>query len=329
MTGQEKTGANLITAQNLSVWFELRHLGLFRAGSVRAVDGVDFEIGRGESVAIVGESGCGKSTLARTLLGIHKPTGGKITIEARDGRIEMNNRGAVRARPGYIQQDPYGALPPFMDLRRILSEPLVINRVRNREEIERRIHGALEEARLSPPENFLPKFPHMLSGGQQQRVVIARALILRPEFIVADEPVSMIDASVRVEIISLLAEIQASRKLTMVIITHDLSSVRYFAKRVFVMYAGRIVEKGPVESLVEKPLHPYTRAMLQAVADPDAENARRMQVVPPGEPPSLVHPPRGCRFHPRCRQAIKGLCDSQPPPEKEPVTGRSVECWLY
>jgi peptide/nickel transport system ATP-binding protein len=234
-----------------------------------------------------------------------------------------------RSQVGFVQQDPYGALPPFMSARRILEEPLLIHRVRAKGEREKRIREALEAARLTPAEDILPKFPHMLSGGQQQRLVIARAMIMRPKLVVADEPVSMLDASVRVEILELLRGLQREHDLGVIYITHDLSTVRYFSERIFVMYAGKIVEKSPVEALLRRPLHPYTQALLSAIPDADGANADTLRTVPSGEPPSLLSPPSGCRFHPRCPHAIQGLCEQQEPPEFEPEPGHLAACWLY
>jgi len=325
----QRAGGPLLAARTLHTGFELRVWGFLHAGFVHAVDGVSFELARGESVAFVGESGCGKSSLARTLLGLHRPTGGEVLFEGRSlAALDKRGLRRYRASVGYVQQDPYGALPPFMDVRRILAEPLVIEGVSKRER-ERRIREVLEEVRLAPPEEFLAKFPHMLSGGQQQRVVIARALVLEPALIVADEPVSMLDASVRVEIMTLLASIQAARELTLVFVTHDLSSTRHFAGRIFVMYAGRIVETASADALLNEPQHPYTQSLLAAIPDPDAENATRMRAVPGGEPPSLVTPPPGCRFHPRCPHAIRGLCEVEEPPEFEPRPGHRSACWLH
>jgi peptide/nickel transport system ATP-binding protein len=230
---------------------------------------------------------------------------------------------------GYVQQDPYGALPPFMSIERILGEPLIIGGVRSKEERRQRIRKTMLEVKMSPPEDFLPKFPHMLSGGQQQRVVIARAMILEPEFIVADEPVSMLDASVRVEILKLLRNLQETHGLSFMYITHDLSTVRYFSERIFVMYAGKLVEKGKITDLLRNPLHPYTSALLAATSDPDARNAATFKEVPPGEPPSLVKPPAGCRFHPRCPRMIANLCEIEIPPEFEPEAKHYTACWLY
>jgi peptide/nickel transport system ATP-binding protein len=320
----------ILSVRDLRTWFELRQWGFIRVGSVKAVDGVSFDLRRGEAVAFVGESGCGKSSLARTLLGLHRPTGGEVMFEGRSlGSLDAAGLKSYRARVGYVQQDPYGALPPFMDVRRILSEPLIIHGVSDRAERHRRASDALEEVRLTPPGDFLAKFPHMLSGGQQQRVVIARALILRPTLVIADEPVSMLDASVRVEILNLLRSIQQARNLTLAFITHDLSTVRHFAERIFVMYAGRIVEQAEVDDLLEHPQHPYSEALLSAIADPDAENATQERAVPAGEPPSLLNPPPGCRFHPRCPWCVKGKSDVDEPPLFEPRPGHYSACWLH
>jgi peptide/nickel transport system ATP-binding protein len=314
----------LLSVKDLHTHFELRRGVFGRAGFVRAVDGVSFELRRGEAVAVVGESGCGKSTLARTVLGLYRPTKGQVLFEGRplDGDLRW-----YRRQIGYVQQDPYGALPPFMDVHRILMEPLVINDFQG--DRERRIREVLEEVKLTPVEDFLYKFPHQLSGGQQQRLVIARAMILRPKFLVADEPVSMLDASVRVEILELLRGLQRSHNLSVIYITHDLSTVRYFAERIFVMYAGKLIEKAPVQKLLQEPRHPYTQALLAAIPDPDPANAQTFKKIPPGEPPSLVNPPSGCRFHPRCPAFIAGLCDKEVPPDFEPSAGHFVECWLY
>ncbi|RLF88276.1 oligopeptide ABC transporter ATP-binding protein [Thermococci archaeon] len=316
----------LISVKDLHKWFELRKWGFIHVGFVRAVDGVNFDIQYGEAVTFVGESGCGKSTLARTILGLYQPTKGEIFFEGK--RLQRLGRW-YRSQVGYIQQDPYGALPPFMNVRRILLEPMVVNRWGTRAERERRIREVLEEVKLTPVEDFLGKFPHMLSGGQQQRVVIARSIVLNPKLLVADEPVSMLDASVRVEILQLLQGVQEAHQLGVAYITHDLSTVRYFSERIFVMYAAKLVEKAPVKELIHNPLHPYTRALLDAIPDPDPQNAHKFKEVPPGEPPSLLNPPPGCRFHPRCKHLIEGVCDREAPPEFEVEPSHYVSCWLY
>jgi peptide/nickel transport system ATP-binding protein len=320
----------VLAVRDLHVWFDLRRWGFARAGVVRAVDGVSFALGPGEAVALVGESGCGKSTLARTILGLYRPVRGEVVFAGKrlsdlSGR-EMHR---YRSQVGYVQQDPYGALPPFMSVRRILGEPLVINKVRSKVQREQRIREALEEVKLAPVDDFLHKFPHMLSGGQQQRLVVARAMLMRPSLLVADEPVSMLDASVRVEILELLESLRRLHNLTLIYITHDLSTARYFVDRIMVMYAGKIVEQAGVEELLDSPLHPYTRALIAAIPDPDPANAAILKDVPPGEPPNLLHPPSGCRFHPRCPEFIKGLCDVKEPPEFQPQSGHLAACWLY
>ncbi len=328
--GKDGQQEPLLSIRDLRVWFELRRFGFGHAGYVRAVDGVSFDLAYGETIAIVGESGCGKSSLMKTILGINRPTKGEVVFENR----RLNDLGGramqwYRTQVGYVQQDPYGALPPFMNVRRILQEPLIIAGVKNEKERLRRVYKVLEEVKMTPVEEFLPKFPHMLSGGQQQRVVIARAMIMEPKLLVADEPVSMLDASVRVEILRLLRGLQASHNLAVIYITHDLSTVRYFSERIMVMYAGQLVEKGKVNDLLGSPQHPYTRALIEATSDPDAANATTFRDVPPGEPPSLVNPPTGCRFHPRCPHIIKDLCDREVPPDFEVAPQHFTACWLY
>jgi peptide/nickel transport system ATP-binding protein len=328
--GQGSLNGTLLSIQNLRVHFELRRWGFGRAGFVRAVDGVSFDLQRGEAVAVVGESGCGKSTLMKTILGLYRPTEGDVIFEG-ENLSEKGTRGMqwYRSQVGYVQQDPYGALPPFMSIQRILQEPLVVNKVKSKEEREQRILKVMDEVKMTPPGDFLTKFPHMLSGGQQQRVVIARAMIMEPRLIVADEPVSMLDASVRVEILRLLRGLQASHNLAVIYITHDLSTVRYFSEHIFVMYAGKLVEKAGVDELLHQPRHPYTHALLEATPDPDPKNLHSFKEVPPGEPPSLITPPPGCRFHPRCPHVIEGLCDVEDPPDFEPDPGHFAKCWLY
>jgi peptide/nickel transport system ATP-binding protein len=320
----------LLAIRDLRVWYELRRLGFGHAGYVKAVDGVSFELAEGETVAVVGESGCGKSSLMKTILGLNIPTGGEVIFENKNlAKQKGNALRDYRFEIGYVQQDPYGALPPFMNVQQILEEPLIISGVKNKEERIARIHKVMDEVKLHPADDFLPKFPHMLSGGQQQRIVIARAMILGPKLIVADEPVSMLDASVRVEILKLLSVLQEQHHLSVIYITHDLSTVKYFSARIFVMYAGNLIEKAETRRLLSNPLHPYTMALLAATSDPDARNADSYKEVPPGEPPSLVNPPKGCRFHPRCARAIAGLCDEKEPLDFEPEPGHFVTCWLY
>ena len=325
-----KNDNKLLSVKDLKVWFELKRLGFSHVGDVHAVDGVSFDLEKGEAIAVVGESGCGKSSLMKTILGLNHPTSGKVLFDGDNvGEMKPMELKEYRSQIGYIQQDPYGAMAPFMNIERILEEPMIINNVNSKKERQRRIHKALEEVKVFPVDDFLPKFPHMLSGGQQQRIVIARSMLLEPKLIIADEPVSMLDASVRVEILKLMRGLQKERNLAAIYITHDLSTVRYFSKRIFVMYAGELIEKAPVNNLLKNPCHPYTQALLAATSDPDGNNAKVIKNLPPGEPPNLIHPPVGCRFHPRCPFIIRGLCDKETPPEFEPEPNHRVACWLY
>ncbi len=320
----------LLSIRDLHVWYELRRFGFGHAGYVKAVNDVSFELTEGETVAVVGESGCGKSSLMKTILGLNIPTSGEVVFDGRDlASLSSSELQQYRFKVGYVQQDPYGALPPFMTIQQILEEPLIINGVKDKEERLTRIRKAMDEVKLHPSDDFLPKFPHMLSGGQQQRIVIARAMILEPKLIVADEPVSMLDASVRVEILKLMKALQEKHHLSVIYITHDLSTVKYFSARIFVMYAGNLIEKAETRTLLENPLHPYSMALLAATSDPDARNADSYKEVPPGEPPSLANPPSGCRFHPRCSKFMAGLCDVKQPPDFEPEPAHFVACWLY
>jgi peptide/nickel transport system ATP-binding protein len=313
----------------LKQWYSLRK-GIFgHAGYVKAVDDVTFDLGEGEAIAVVGESGCGKTSLAKTVVGLYRPTGGEFFFQ--DTAIHSADSKTLqwyRRQVGFVQQDPYGALPPFMNVRKILEEPMIIHGV-SKPERDARIREVMDEVKLVPMDDFINKFPHMLSGGQQQRVVIARAILLKPKLIVADEPVSMLDASVRVEILELLRNLQKTHRLALIYITHDLSTVRHFSERIFVMYGGKVIEKSPVADLLAHTLHPYTQALLQAIPDATYENALTDREVPPGEPPSLLHPPPGCRFHPRCPKIIRGECDVAEPPEFEPGPGHKTLCWLY
>ncbi len=325
-----ENGQALLQLKDLHVWYELKKFGFGHAGYVRAVDNVSFDLGQGEAIACVGESGCGKSSLMKTILGLNIPTKGEVIFDDTPlSQTKGEDLRHYRSKIGYIQQDPFGALPPFMTIERILEEPLIINGIKDKEERRRRIEKILEEVKLTPVNEVLPKFPHMLSGGQQQRVVIARAMIMEPKLLVADEPVSMLDASVRVEVLRLLRKLQETHNLAVLYITHDLSTVRYFSEYIFVMYAGEIVEFAKMEDLLDDSRHPYTHALLEASSDPNADNALVQREIPKGEPPSLVKPPTGCRFHPRCSHFMAGLCDVKAPPNIEVSPRHLVACWLY
>jgi peptide/nickel transport system ATP-binding protein len=321
----------LLYVENLKKYFEVKR-GIFggRRIYVKAVDGVSLTLARGETISLVGESGCGKTTLGKTILRLYEPTDGKILFDGKDiTHLGLKELKWYRRETGLIQQDPFGALPPFMTVKRILEEPLLIHGFKNREEREERIHKALEQARLTPIEDFINKYPHMLSGGQQQRLVIARSIILEPKLIVADEPVSMLDASVRVEILKLLQDLQKRYNLSVIYITHDISTTRYFSERIYIMYAAHIVEGADTREILHNPMHPYTKALLNVIPDPDPTNRFILKEVPAGEPPNLINPPTGCRFNPRCPNFMRGVCDVREPPLIEVNKGHYVKCWLY
>ena len=324
MSGQQ----DLLVVKDLRVWHPIRKF-LTVAGYVRAVDGVSLSVKQGEIVAIVGESGCGKTTLARAIMGLIPAYSGSIFFEGVD--ITKLPKPTIRrwysAQVGLVQQDPYGAMPPFMTIKKIIEEPMIIHKV-PKEEREGRVRQLLEETGLTPPEDFLHKYPHMLSGGQLQRVAIARALALKPKLIVADEPVSMLDASVRIEVLMMFRGLQEKYKTSVLYITHDFATAKYFSDRIFVMYAGQIVEAGPSRDLINKPKHPYTEALINVLPDPDPGNRFTVKKILPGEPPNLIRPPPGCRLHPRCPYAME-KCRREELPLIELSDGRQVRCWLY
>jgi peptide/nickel transport system ATP-binding protein len=318
----------IIKLVDIKTYFNVRK-GFLKTLSVRAVDGVSMTICRGETVAIVGESGSGKTTLGRTAIKLIEPTAGRIFFKNVDITNIKGDIKWIRKEAQMIFQDPFSSLNPYMTVMQILEEPLIIHGFKDLSERRETILKALFNVRLYPPEEFTSKFPHMLSGGQRQRVCIARALVLNPSFIVADEPVSMIDASSRAEILMLFRELQEKYSIGIMYITHDIATAKYFSHNIAVMYLGRIVEYGSTGEILKNPLHPYTVALVNAIPDPDPENRFRERPTVPGEPPSPINPPTGCRFHPRCSKIINGKCNVNEPTLKEVASKHFVACHLY
>jgi oligopeptide transport system ATP-binding protein len=296
-----------------------------QTGTVKAVDGVSLSLRRGEVLGLVGESGCGKSTLARTILQLLPTTGGTVILEGRNltasSAAEVT---AVRRDLQMVFQDPFASLNPRMTVYAALAEPLLVHKICPRAKVTARVAELMQLVGLAP--RFMQKYPHEFSGGQRQRIAIARALALRPRVIIADEPVSALDVSVQAQILNLLAQLVRQMSLSLIFIAHDLSVVKHISDRVAVMYLGKIVELGPALDVIERPRHPYTRALVSAIPtpDPDVERSRR-RIMLPGDPPSPLHPPAGCAFHPRCPYAI-AACQAAVPPLVTDGPMREVAC---
>jgi peptide/nickel transport system ATP-binding protein len=325
----------LIRVEDLRKWFPVR-MGFFQSlfGRVKlfvkAVDGISFDIKKGEIYALAGESGSGKTTTGRLILRLIEPTGGKIFYEDKEiTSIPPKLFSTYRRKMQIIFQDPYESLNPRMTIGDIIAEPLHVQKIcRNEEEIRERVQKALEEVELTPPEEFIFRYPHEVSGGQRQRVAVARALVLNPEFIVADEPVSMLDVSIRAEILNLMVSLMEKHKVAFLYITHDLALARHISNRIAIMYLGKIVERGQTEDIIYEPLHPYTVALINAVPVPNPES-KRAEVVIKGEIPSPINPPSGCRFHTRCPKYIGDICRTKEPPLINVGKDRYVACHLY
>ncbi|MDJ0954346.1 MAG: ATP-binding cassette domain-containing protein [Acidimicrobiia bacterium] len=320
----------LVEVSNLQVYFPILSTGAVRRhiNDVKAVDGVTFEVYRGETLGLVGESGCGKTTTGLALLRLIEPTGGNVTFDGSDtSLLSTSELRALRKRMAMIFQDPYASLDPRMSIGKIVAEPLEIHGlVAGRTEKHRRVGDLLEMVGLSP--DYRNRYPHEFSGGQRQRVGIARALATEPDFIVCDEPIAALDVSIQAGVMNLLEDLQRELGLTYLFIAHDLSAVQHFSDRIAVMYLGRIVEVADRVGLYEDPRHPYTQALLSAVPVPDPVVERgRSRIILEGDVPSPIDPPSGCNFHPRCPQAF-GPCPGDDP-QLLAISGRQVACHLY
>ena len=297
----------LLQVDHLRKLFPVGSAGLWRkpAAFVHAVDDVSFTIARGEVLALVGESGCGKSTLALTVLGMEAATAGRIYFEDKEvTQLALAGLKLMRRHVQMIFQDPYESLNPLLTIGETVAEPLHVHGLAtDKQERRQRVIQALEDAGLKPAEHFINRRPHELSGGQRQRVAIASALVLEPTLLLADEPVSMLDVSIRAEILNLLADLRRTRGISIIFITHDLNTVAALADRIAVMYLGRIVEIGPTMTVLQNPQHPYTKALLSVAPAPNPR-LRRQRIILQGETPDPIHLPTGCRFHPRCPVAL-------------------------
>ncbi len=315
---------DLIEVRNLKKYFPVRK-GVFSrvVAHVRAVDDVSFTIGPGETLGLVGESGCGKTTAGRSLLRLIEPTSGKVTYNGNNLlTLPPSQMRQFRRDLQIIFQDPYSSLNPRMTVGAIVAEGLVVHGLGTKAERLEKVRDALQKVGLDP--GYINRYPHEFSGGQRQRIGVARALVLEPKFIVCDEPVSALDVSVQSQVVNLLVELKEKYGIAYLFISHDLSVVQYISDRVAVMYLGEIVETAKSEELYARPLHPYTQALLSAVPVPDPER-KRTRIILQGDVPSPLHPPPGCRFHPRCPVAIQGLCDAQVPKMLD-YGGHQVAC---
>ena len=326
-----KEGETLISVRNMRKWFPvntgfLSSMLYKQELFVKAVDGVNFDIKKGEVLVLAGESGCGKTTTGRCVLHLEIPTDGDVVYAGQNlSTLDRNEIKELRKRMQITFQDPYESLNPKQSIKSIVEEPLLVHKIPlTPSQRRQRVLEALESVALTPAQDYIDRFPHELSGGQRQRISVARALILHPEFMVADEPVSMLDVSIRAEILNLLLNLREELDLTYLFITHDLAVATYIADRIGIMYLGKIMELGPAHDVAFTPMHPYTRALISAVPSGDPTVKRRVESLK-GEPPSPINVPPGCRFHPRCPYAQE-ICVREVPEDRDMGDGHFVAC---
>ena len=315
----------ILRIENLQKHFVKKSIFRSQASIVKAIDDISFSVRKGEVFVLAGESGSGKSTVAKLILRSIQPDSGKIIFENEEIKDDAKSLKKIRMQCQMIHQDPYDSINPRMKVFDIISEPLEIHKLGSKEERKNRVIEVLKEVRLEPAEEIAKKYPHMLSGGQRQRIVIARALALKPKLIIADEPVSMLDVSIRAEVLELMNELQKKYGITFIYITHDLATARYFGQRIAILYLGKIVEMGPIDDVLFHPKHPYTQALIDAISEPDPENLHREKKIRINEPLDIdVY--QGCRFRARCPYAIE-KCKEEPPLEKI-ENDRKVACFV-
>jgi len=321
----------LLQVDDLKMHFPITRGIIFQrqVGAIKAVDGINFSLYKGETLGLVGESGCGKSTTGRAILQLYRPTSGHVVFEGKDltqtGGEELRK---MRRRMQMIFQDPYASLNPRMTVGSIIGEPLEVHNIgSSRKERQERVQELLKTVGLNP--YFVNRYPHEFSGGQRQRIGIARALAVNPAFIVCDEPISALDVSIQAQVINLLEDLQDELGLTYLFIAHDLSVVRHISDRIAVMYLGKVVELADRDELYDKPMHPYTQALLSAVPIPDPQiEGKRQRVILEGDVPSPANPPKGCHFCTRCPR-VMDVCREKEPPFKDYGSGHYVACFLY
>ncbi len=317
--------SEILKVEGLKKYFVKKSLFSSKTSIVKAVDDVSFSLKQGEVFVLAGESGSGKSTIARLILKSIEPNSGKVVFSGEEIKNDSKSLEKIRMQCQMIHQDPYDSINPRMKIADIILEPLDIHKVGTKDERKRRVIETLREVRLEPAEEIAKKYPHMLSGGQRQRVVLARAFVLKPKVIIADEPVSMLDVSIRAEILELMHEMQQKHDISFIYITHDLATARHFGQRIAILYLGKIMEMGPIDEVLLHPKHPYTQALIDALSEPDPENLHREKQIRINEPLNIdVY--EGCRFRARCPYAIE-KCKEEPPLEGI-ENKRDVACFV-